>query len=101
MTTVVTDNPAAGRFELTVDGRLVGKAEYQRIGTALAVTHTEIDPAFEGQGLGSVLARTVLDRARAAGEAVLPYCPFLNAYMKRHSEYVDLVPESERASFGL
>lgn len=97
----VIDNVEAGRFELIVDGQVVGKMEYQRVGEGLALTHTEIDPASEGRGLASALARAVLDGARDRGEAILPFCPFVNAYIKRHPEYLDLVPESERAGFGL
>ena len=48
-----------------------------------------------------VLIAGVLDEARAAGVWVLPFCPFVNGYISRHPEYVDLVPEEFRAEFGL
>jgi hypothetical protein len=43
----------------------------------------------------------VLESARERGERVLPYCPFVSAYIRRHQEFVPLVPTEERASFGL
>ena len=46
-------------------------------------------------------AAGVLDEAREAGTAVLPFCPFVNGYISRHREYVELVPEEFRTEFGL
>ena len=42
-----------------------------------------------------------LDDARARGLAVIPYCPFINEWLKRHPSYTDLVPADERERFGL
>jgi predicted GNAT family acetyltransferase len=42
-----------------------------------------------------------LDGARAEGLAVLPFCPFVNAYIEKHPQHADLVPEAFRAKFGL
>ena len=53
--------------------------------------HTEVDPSFEGQGLGSALARGALDDARARGLQVKALCPFIASYLKRHTEYQDIV----------
>jgi predicted GNAT family acetyltransferase len=97
----VVDNPEAGRFEVLVDGEVAGFAEYRRTGSAVAFTHTVIDPAFEGRGLGSVLARGALDATRAGGSPVLPFCPFIRGYIQRHPAYLDLVPEGRRAEFAL
>ena len=97
----VVDNPEAGRFEVLVAGEVAGFAEYRRTKAATAFTHTVVDPAFEGRGLGSVLARGALDATREAGSPVLPFCPFIRGYIRRHPEYVDLVPVDQRARFGL
>jgi uncharacterized protein len=95
----VVDNPAAGRFEVLVDGEVAGFAEYRRSDGATAFTHTVVDPAFEGRGLGSALARGALDATRRAGSPVLPYCPFIRSYIQRHPDYLDLVPDDRRAEF--
>jgi hypothetical protein len=98
----VVDHPEASRFEVLVDGEVAGYAEYRRTSSSISFTHTVVEPAFEGRGLGSVLARGALDAARAAGAQVLPYCPFIRAYVRRHAgEYLDLVPAGRRARFGL
>jgi uncharacterized protein len=97
----VANNPDEGRFELYADDELAGSAYYRLAGEAIDFTHTEVDEAYEGQGLGSKLASAALDDARSRGLAVLPHCPFIRSYIERHSEYVDLVPEDQRVSFGL
>jgi predicted GNAT family acetyltransferase len=84
-----------------VDGKLAGFAEYRAKPGLIAFIHTEVDDAFEGQGIGSTLVSEALDDARRRGLAVLPFCPFVNSYMQRHREYVDLVPDPQREAFGL
>jgi uncharacterized protein len=88
------------RFELRVEGELVGWAEYRPAGESVIVSHTEIDERREGEGLGSVLVRATLDRIRASGKTVIPTCPFTAAYIQRHPEYVDLVDPSVRGRFS-
>jgi uncharacterized protein len=98
----VLDVPEWSRFEIHVDGRLAGFAQYRSTPGLLVFTHTEIDDAFEGHGLGSTLIRSALDTARTRGVAVRPDCPFVRAYIARHpDEYLDLVPEDLRARLGL
>lgn len=63
----------------------------------MTIYHTEVDPAFEGQGVGSQLAKAALDDVRARGLELVPRCPFIAAYIRRHSEdYLDLVAEPLR-----
>ena len=97
----VTDNPAEHRYEIHTDGELAGFVAYRERPEGLALTHTEMDDAFEGQGLGSKLVAATLDDLRSRGLEVLPICPFVRSYIERHPEYVDLVPEAERERFGL
>jgi predicted GNAT family acetyltransferase len=101
MATTVVEVPDATRYEIRVDDTTAGFVEYHRFRDEIAFLHTEIDPAYEGKGLGSVLARHVLDAAREAHLAVLPYCPFIRGWMVRHPDYLDLVPDGQRARFGL
>jgi len=92
----VVDVPEANRYELRLDGRLVGVAAYRRRDGRIAFTHTEVDEACEGRGLGSLLAASALDDARRAGLAVVPLCPFIAHYIERHPEYEELVPAGYR-----
>lgn len=102
MTTSVVERPDVDRYELHVAGDgVAGFVTYRRSPGEIAFLHTEIDPAYEGKGLGSVLARRVLDAARQQGLAVLPYCPFIRGWIARHPDYADLVPADRRAAFQL
>jgi len=98
---VVADAPRRRRFEVSVDGELAGFLVYREKSGLLALVHTEVDERFEGRGLGGRLARFALDQARERGLAVLPFCPFVNAWMQRHPDYTDLVPAEYRANFDL
>jgi predicted GNAT family acetyltransferase len=98
MTITITNHPEKHRYEAAVDGQLAGYCEYNLLTNAVMFTHTEVLPAFEGQGVGSAIARHVLDEARAQGAAVIPACLFIAGYIRKHREYVDLVrPETQRA----
>lgn len=88
----VRDNPEERRFEAWVDGQLAGFAEYRRTDTTVILPHTEVGDDFEGQGVGSVLARAALDAVRAEPHLrVVPRCAFIRSYIERHPEYADLV----------
>jgi predicted GNAT family acetyltransferase len=97
----VTDNADLERFEITTGGELAGFTQYRRRPALIAFVHTEVDPRFEGQGLGSRLIGEALDSARREGLAVLPFCAFVNAYIQRHGEYADLVPDAFRKQFAV
>ena len=97
----VRDVRAGHRFVLAVDGALAGTAQYRLDGDDVALLHTEIDPAYEGRGLGSSFVREVLRQVAERGVAVLPYCPFVRAYLQRHPDLVHLVPAARRAEFDL
>jgi len=97
----VVDVPDRARFEVRVDGEVAGFTEYRRRPGLIAFIHTLTAPRFEGQGLASHLVGTALSEARADGLSVLPFCPFVRAYIGRHTEYLDLVPEGMRATFDL
>lgn len=101
METTIRNDTEQSRYELRVDDAVAGVVEYSDKGDYVELTHTEIDPSHEGEGLGSQLARAVLDSLRNENRAVIPSCPFINSYLKRHPEYADLVPADRRAGFGL
>lgn len=60
MSTHVRDNPARNRYEILSDGELVGSLAYEVRGDRIAMTHTEVDPAYSGQGLGWQLVTAAL-----------------------------------------
>lgn len=99
----VTDNPSASRYELHLGTELAGFAEYKlrQHDTVINLVHTEIGDAFQGKGLATHLARFSLDDARKRGLAVLPFCPYISSWIKKHPDYADLVPGDRRGDFGL
>jgi predicted GNAT family acetyltransferase len=101
MTTSVRDNPDSGRYEIYDDGALAAFTEYTVDGTVADFVHTETLDGFTGRGLAGQLVREALDEARSRGWRVRPFCPFVRAFIGKHPEYVDLVPEADRARFGL
>ena len=89
---VVTNNTERARYEVSFAGSPAGFADYILTDAMITFTHTEIDPAFEGKGLGSALVRAALDDVRSVGgRKVLPVCPFFKAWILRHRDYQDLL----------
>ena len=102
MSISVVKNYGLNRFEIYSDGELAGFADFKIENQVISYTHTEIDPRFGGQGLGSQLIKEALDEALEQNLEVAPYCSFVSAYIKKSGEkYLHLVPESKRAKFDL
>ena len=97
---VVADNPAQNQYEGRLDGQIVAHSEYAMAPDVITFLHTEVDPAFEGQGLASALASTALDDVRARGLRVVARCPFIAAYIRRHREYADLLLRTKLSGSG-
>lgn len=88
----VVDNPAERRYELLDGDELVGRIDYRARSSALAFIHTKVQP--KRRGLGSELVKGALDDVRTRGLRVVPVCPFVEAYIRRHPEYADLVAQT-------
>ena len=102
MSISVVKNYELNRFEIYSDEELAGFADFKIENQVISYTHTEIDPKFGGQGLGSQLIKEALDEALEQNLEVAPYCSFVSAYIKKNSEkYLHLVPEGLRAEFDL
>jgi predicted GNAT family acetyltransferase len=88
----IRDDPDQHRFEAVDEsGQVAGVAAYVRHDDRVVITHTVVDDAFEGRGIGSTLARSALDAIRAEGLKVEPRCPFVRDWIERHPDYADLV----------
>lgn len=97
----VVDVPERSRFEIRSGGEPAGFAAYRIRPGVITFTHTEIDDAFAGRGLGGALVRAALDAARERGLAVHPACPFVRSWIGKHPDHLDLVPEADRPRYGL
>jgi uncharacterized protein len=87
----VHDNRDRARYELLVDGELAGFIQYNMRGGRMILVHTEIDEARAGHGLAGILVTGALDDIRTRGLSLVPVCPYVEAFIKRHPEYDDLV----------
>ena len=87
----IRDDRGAGRFEAVDEsGVVAGFAAYRRSPDRIVFTHTVVDDAFEGRGVGSTLVRGALDAVRGEGLRVVPQCPFVKSFIERHPEYANL-----------
>lgn len=83
----VHDNRHHHRFELATDGKLSIVAYQYVDDETLALTHTEVDPSLEGQGVGSHLVKGVLEYVERNNLKIVPLCPFVAVYIKRHPDW--------------
>jgi len=88
--TIITNNEEGQRFEAQVDG-LRALLTYRRFPDRIVFNHIEVPPPLESKGLAAKLARTGLDFARANHLRVVPPCPYVAAFIRKHAEYHDLV----------
>ena len=88
---VVQDNPGESRYELLLDARVVGEIVYRLTPDHMVLLHTEVLPSLENKGLGARLVAGALDDIRARRLHVVPFCPFVRSYIRRHPDYADLV----------
>lgn len=92
----VTNNEAESQFEVAAEGE-TAVLTYRAQPGSITFLHTEVPAKLEGRGIGSKLAVAGLEFARDKALAVVPLCPFVASYIKRHQEYLPLVREEYRA----
>ena len=87
---VLNDNTDLKQFELTTEG-FVSKIEYMLIGNKIILTHTEVPIELEGKGTGSLLVKLTLEEIAKRNLLLIPLCPFVASYIKRHPEWMKLL----------
>ncbi|MFF2936314.1 GNAT family N-acetyltransferase [Streptomyces mirabilis] len=87
---VVRHVEARHRYEILVDDRRAGLTAYRDRDDQRVFYHTEIDDAFAGQGLASVLVQQALTDVRASGKRIVPVCPYVAKFLKKHDEFADI-----------
>lgn len=97
----IRKNTEESCYEILVDGAVVGFAEYEVDGDTVTAPHTEVDPGHGGKGYAGKIVEQLLADAKSAGQDVLPVCPYVASYIGKHPEYLELVPEEQRARFRL
>lgn len=85
----IRDDRGAGRLEALGDGEVVGHIEYFVLDApraALVPVHTIVEPAHEGKGIASSLARALYAVAEREGVPVAPLCPYVVKWAAKHPE---------------
>lgn len=88
---------AERRYEITVDGVLAGFAEYQEEDGRTLFTHTEVFPEFGGRGLAGVLAEKALTSEHEQGRTLVPLCPFIAGWLRKHPDFPGQVEWPEQS----
>ncbi len=91
---LVTNNRDEHRYEVKIDEQLAVLTYKLQLGR-IVFLHTGVPPALEGQGIANQLASFALEDARAQHLTVVPLCPFVASYIRRHQEYLPLLPDTE------
>ncbi|MEL6616062.1 MAG: GNAT family N-acetyltransferase [Bacteroidota bacterium] len=86
----IRHEPDQKRFALDTEHG-TARLEYIPSPGLITYTHTEVPVGAEGQGIGAALARAGLEYAKAEGLTVMPLCPFVSAYIRRHPEWRPIV----------
>jgi predicted GNAT family acetyltransferase len=81
---------AKQRYEILVDGRRAGLTAYRDRGDQRVFYHTVVDDAFAGQGLASQLVQQALTDVRESGKRIVPVCPYVAKFLKKHDEFADI-----------
>ena len=79
------------RFSIAVDEKTAGFTEIVDRDGKRTFPHTEVDDAFQGRGLATILIGEALEQTRDAGLRIVPVCPMVAAYVKKHPEFDDVV----------
>jgi predicted GNAT family acetyltransferase len=90
----IQNNREARQFEAQ-SGDAAAFLQYELSGASITLVHTEVPAVLEGKGIGSALAKTGLEYARAHDLSVTVECPFVRGYIERHPEYQDLVQRAQ------
>ena len=88
----VIHNESQNRFEIWVDG-ILSELDYQMRGRTIIFYHTGVSEPLEGQGIAGRLTQVGLDYAEGKSLKVVPACPYVYAYIRRHPHYKKLVEE--------
>jgi uncharacterized protein len=86
----VRNSTDRSRYELLIDGEVIGIADYRIDGDRIVFPHTEIEASRRGHGLGDLLVRGALDDVRTTGRDVVARCWFVREFIEAHDEYADL-----------
>ncbi len=84
------DEEESRQFVLVIDGHRA-RMEYDRSSDRIFLTHVLVPPVLEGHDVAAVLTEKVLTWVEAKGMKLVPYCPYVKAYLRRHTAWQRLL----------
>ena len=86
----VVDNQDESRWEARW-GDQIATLTYKIVDQEITLIKTWVPEQIEARGVGSKLVQTALEQARQNNYMVVPRCPFVAAFIKKHPHFLDLV----------
>lgn len=84
--------PDRHRYEIRDGDTTVGFTRYREPDGARRIFfHTEVDPGYGGLGLAGRLVQFALADVAESGERIVPLCPYVAKYLRKHTEYDAIV----------
>jgi len=80
----VVDATEENRFVIRGDDGLEAELVYLAREGLLVLIHTGVPEEWGGRGIGGRLVRAALERARAEGLTIVPWCPFARRWLRDH-----------------
>ena len=69
----------------------IGYAVIEERGGRWVIPHTEVDPAYGGQGIARCLIEEIIAAARREGRKIVPVCSYAEKMMQGKDEYRDVL----------
>jgi len=90
----IEHDETGSRFVVHLDGDDAELA-YTIVGPKLIdLQHTYVPASARGKGVAEALAEAAFEYARERGYRVVPTCPFVRMWLRRHKEQAGLVDSS-------
>jgi len=83
-------NDAEKQYQLTIDG-YTAFIQFNETPHHITLVHTEVPPELEGKGAGTAIVEKTLEAIEQGGKTLVPLCPFVFAYIKRHPDWKRIV----------
>lgn len=85
-------NDEKQRFEFENNGH-IAFIDFEEKEHFIALVHTEAPKELQGTGTAAALVEKTLQYIEKSGKKLMPFCPFVLAFIKKHPEWKPLVSE--------
>lgn len=83
--------PEKHRYEIRDGDQVAGLTQYRLPDDGhVDFIHTETSSDYEGQGMAARVVEFALDDVRAQNKRIIPHCPYVAGFIRKHPEYEDI-----------